>query len=277
MSSIAANANPERTNKWLLIGAVAAAVITGVLVFAAVLNLSSGDDDAAAGDGDVAVLVAKETIDAGTTLRADLFRVATFGEENVVPQAISDPEAVVGQVAATRVLKGQQLSRENLVQGTTEERFDTTSTKLPDGHRGMAVKVDEVTAVAGLLVPGDYVDVVVTFETKESSAQNARRFKVTRTLLQNVLVMAVEQNEVARVVTIDEDGNVITGTDDPGAIRPDDVDPEESLSTVTMALTPQDIQALTLYDSLGDVTLSLRKFGDASVAPLEDIVVELFD
>lgn len=287
MSSIAANAGPERTNRWLLIVGVALALITGVLVFAAVSSMS---DDSEGGStsgptGDSRVLVASETIRQGTKLEADMFRIATFGEDDLVPQSIDDAEAIVGQTVTTDILKGQQLSRAYIATSTDDDRADQLTFKVPEGHRGIGVSVNDVSTFGGLVVPGDRVDVVVTFDEKDSNVTDAQQYKRISTVLQNVLVLAREQTEVQLVNTLP--GEEEEDTTDPGESpvtsgtafeqRPEDFDPDGGVSVVTLALTPGDVQALVLADSLGEVTLVLRRFGEDAIVPIEDLRVPVFE
>jgi pilus assembly protein CpaB len=278
MSSISVNATPERTNRWLLIAGVVLALVTGVLVFAAVGNFGGGDSVPSVASGDAPVLVANETISAGTTLNENMFRVASYNEADLVPEALSDPAVVIGQTATVEILKGQQVSRSYIASGADDDRTDQTAFKLPEGHRGVAVQVDKVTGVAGLLVPGDRVDVVVTIEEQRTDDADADKFLRIQTVLQNVLVVARDQLDVESVVTINEDGTPVDNTTDKEyQSRPEDADPSSSLSTVTLALIPDDVQRLVLADALGDVTLSLRRFGEGAPAPLEDIVVPVYN
>lgn len=289
MSSMAASAGPERTNKWLLIGGVALALLTGILVFVAVSQVG-GDDGGSATSvvtGDADVLVAKETIRQGSKLDPDKFRIATFAEDDLVPNAISDPEAIIGQTATTDILRGQQLSRAHVASATDDERADQLTFKVPDGYRGVGVAVDKVSTFGGLVVPGDRVDVIAVFEERESDAPDAQKYKRVSTVLQNVLVLAREQTDVQRVNPITtEDGT----TDDQAAAgsgdalsgeafeqRPEDFDPDGSVSVVTLALTPADVQQLVMAMSLGEVTLVLRKFGEDSVVPIEDVRQPIFE
>jgi pilus assembly protein CpaB len=229
------------------------------------------------------VLVAKETIRQGSKLNADQFRVATFAEADLVPNAISNAEAIVGQTATTDILKGQQLSRAHIAAATDDERADQLTFKVPDGHRGMGVAVDKVSTFGGLIVPGDRVDVVVTFDEKDSNVTDAQKFKRISTVLQNVLVLAREQTEIQRVnplpgeeeAATDEEAPVLSG--EAFEQRPEDVDTGGGVSVVTLALTPQDVQALVLADSLGEVTLVLRKFGEDAIVPIEDLRVPVYE
>jgi Flp pilus assembly protein CpaB len=288
MTTIAANAGPERMSKWLLIGGVALALLTGVLVFIAVSS-TGGDDESSStsvtdADGPSEVLVAKDNIDAGTKLTADMFRVATFAEADLVQQSVSDPQAIIGETATTDLLKGQQLSRVHLAAATDDERAEALAFKIPEGHRAFSVGVVEETAIGGNLVPGDRVDIVVRLEVTETDQPRDRKFIKVHTVLQNVLVVAREQTDVERVVTLEGDeaaaeaeanaeNNVPSG--EAFQQRPEDVDPDSGLTTVSVALTPQQMQEVYAWDKAGELALGLRRFGDESTAPLEDTIIEV--
>ncbi|HZP57736.1 MAG TPA: Flp pilus assembly protein CpaB [Dehalococcoidia bacterium] len=278
MTTIAANAGPERTTKWLLLGGVALALITGVIVFLALANVGGNDNGSTSASGATGeVLVAKDNIAAGTRLNADMFRVATFAEGDLVPEAVSDPQAIVGQTATTDIQRGQQLSRVHVAAATDDKRADQLAFKIPDGQRAVAVKVDETSAIGGLLVPGDRVDVLVTIKEKDENRPD-QDFLHVQTVLQNVLVVAREQTEVQRVVAL---GTPAAGaadgrnTPDDQAFeqRPDDIKPDPGLSTVSLALSPQDVQQLVLADALGDITLALRPYGESAPAQVTDLRV----
>jgi pilus assembly protein CpaB len=288
MSSITAKLDPERTNRWLLIGALVLAVFAGVLIFAALAS-GGGDDDKASANiaaGDNDVLVAKDKITEGSQITAEMFRVAKFNEGDLVANHISNIDAYIGQTVTTDILKGQQLSRENIASTTDDPRADQLAFKVDSGMRAIGVAVNDVSTFGGLVVPGDHVDVVVTYDEKDSNAENAQKWRRISTVLQNVTVKAREQVEVQRVNPLGgSSGDSATPTaDEPPIVnsdefnqRPEDFDPDGGVSVVTLQLTPQDIQALVLADSLGEVTLVLRKFGDDTITPIEDVRVPVYD
>jgi len=280
MTTIAAQAGSDRTNKWLLIGGMALALMTGVLVFLAVTKADGGGGNSSspAADGKP-VLVAKENIAAGTRLSADMFRVATFAEGDLVPQALSDPQAVVGQTATVQLLQGQQLSSMNLASATADKRADQLAFKIPNGQRAVAIKVDETTAIGGNIVPGDRVDIVVRIDETEKATPNDLQFIRVRTVLQDVLVVAREQTGVDRVTTL-PDAAATPAAGDTGAVgsqafeqRPENVKPDAGLTTVSVALTPDQVQQLVLAAALGQITLVMRPFGDDQPVPLQDLRV----
>ena len=98
-------------------------------------------------------------------------------------------------------------------------------------HRAMAIEVDAETAVGGFVTPGDRVDVVMT----TGSAQEMRAV----TILQNIRVIGVDQES-------DEQ------TDQPVVAR-----------TVTVAVTPDQVQRLALAQRAGRLSLTLRSVDDS--------------
>ena len=111
-------------------------------------------------------------------------------------------------------------------------------------------------------------DVIVTAKvaTLATTAQSApvvtnnsnNDFKAAVTLIQNVQVLSIQKNFVANGVPYDA---TVRG-------RPDD---KTDGSYVTLALTPDQAQLLTLASQDGKVTLTLRAFGDAKVADVAPI------
>ena len=279
MSSIAAGANPERTNRWLLIGAAALAILTGVLVFAALANFDSGDDGGASvSSGNVPVLVANQEIAPGTQLTSAMFRVATFAEADVITDPVANSEAIVGQVTSVRLLEGQQLSRTYIGEATSNDDLRAQLAFLVErGLRGIGLSVDDVTLVGGHAIPGDRVDVIWTVREKDNPNAEQEFLRV-ETLFQNVEVVARAEHPVDGVVTLDADGNPkpLDASDKNVERRADDIDPADGAGTIVLALTPEQVQTLQMAVELGAITLSLRPFGDEAVPALTPIRVPVF-
>jgi len=103
---------------------------------------------------------------------------------------------------------------------------------IPEGYRAYTVKVDEFSGVAGLLKPGDRVDVVGTFNVRDGS----RREEMSKIILQNVEVKAVGQN-----------------------FNDADKSMSEKLSrSVTLLVRPYQVESLQLAASNGKLRLALR-------------------
>jgi Flp pilus assembly protein CpaB len=130
--------------------------------------------------------------------------------------------------------------------------------------------VDVTDTPAALIAPGDFVDVLASGPMRAlrlapqltaAGAQNSNQDnQVTVTLLQNVQVLAVQREYV-------ENG----GPYDP-AVRGAPPQKRETVSHVTLALTPEQVQLLWQASTQkGKITLALRSFGDGETKPLAAI------
>lgn len=277
MSSIAAGANSERTNRWLLIGAAVLAIVTGILVFVALANFGVSDSEPSAAKavvGDSKVLVAKQTIQPNTKVTKEMFETSTVPRASLVDGAVTDPAQVLDKVARTIVLKGEQLTTNRIgtVEGKAEPGFRDT---IPSGRRALAVKVSEVTSVAGLLVPGDRVDIIGTFTEKLGGASENETIRV-ETVLQNVEVLAFAQKSLEALPSLNAQGTPIATDSSEGSLgeRPDNLSPNKSAGTATLSLSPEEVQIIVAAEAKGDLTLALRAPADAATPPIADTRID---
>jgi pilus assembly protein CpaB len=117
------------------------------------------------------------------------------------------------------------------------------TTKIPAGMRATAVKSDEIVGVAGFLFPGSHVDVLVTFRA------DGLPTPATQIVLQDVEVLTIGQK-----------------------LEPDPQGKPDTVSVVTLLLTPEDSQKLVLASSQGSIQFVLRNGGDhtrVAVTPIQ--------
>ncbi|MCX6625543.1 MAG: Flp pilus assembly protein CpaB, partial [Acidobacteria bacterium] len=108
---------------------------------------------------------------------------------------------------------------------------------IPVGMRAVPVRVNDVSGVAGFVLPGMRVDVLVTGHPPNYNGT------VTTTVLQNILVLSAGQ-----VIQADPRGQNINAT------------------TVTMLVSPAQAEVLTLSGSEGRIQLVLRNGGDQDIS-----------
>jgi pilus assembly protein CpaB len=101
---------------------------------------------------------------------------------------------------------------------------------IRDGMRAVSVRVDEVIGVAGFVIPGTRVDVMLTLDKSPSRPQ-----ALTKTLLQNVQTLAAGQS-----VTRDKEGK------------------PQTVTVITLLVTPDDGELLALAAKEGRLQLALR-------------------
>ena len=109
---------------------------------------------------------------------------------------------------------------------------------LAPEHRAVSVAVDAVSGTAGLIWPGDRVDLILTQDTGEQATPIGRR-TFGETVLKDVRVIAVDQ-QLARGVTPDV-GNV-----------------SQSNRTVTLEVLPEAAERVAVAVRLGHVSLTVR-------------------
>ncbi len=107
---------------------------------------------------------------------------------------------------------------------------------LPSGMRAISTPIREETAAGGFILPNDRVDVILSRTVKLGNKDD----KVSETILRNVRVLAIGQNAGAQ-----GDEKVATG------------------KTATLELTPPQTETLSLAQSMGEISLSLRSLADA--------------
>jgi len=110
------------------------------------------------------------------------------------------------------------------------------SATIPEGMRALSVAVNEVVGVAGFVIPGTMVDVLVTGRVM---GKDAAQGDITRTILENVRVLAAGQK-----VEQDREGK------------------PQTVAVITLLVTPDDASKLTLAAADGRIQLSLRNTVD---------------
>jgi len=128
------------------------------------------------------------------------------------------------------------------------------SGKVPMTERALTIAVDEVSGVAGLLTPGDRVDILGTFPVSDkdelvpdaASGEGGVGY-VTMSLLQNVTLLAVGQ--VLSDVAMRNEGGQRVG-----------------YGSVTASVTIDEAELLTIAQTRGKLTMLLRNRDDVDVA-----------
>jgi pilus assembly protein CpaB len=189
-------------------------------------------EESVSGGPKVDLLVAAQPIERGTRITAEMLAPRAVPQAYVDDRAIraSDRDKVLNLRAASSVPVLQTLAWTDLI-ATTDDRRDLSSLVQP-GNRALPIRVQLEEALQ-LIRPGDFVDVLsVDGDGREASV-----------LLQRVLVLAIGV--------------------DTAAERSSDKPTRTSLLTLSVSL--QEAQMLTLAQSLGRLTVVLRGVNDPRV------------
>ena len=272
MSRNAAALNPGRGNRRFVLLALVLGLMGAGLVYVATSRNSTSEPSGSGGAADTAVLVAKADIAARTTITADMVEVRLVSQDARSVLAYGSPQEVVGLVTRFPISANEQVLSSKVVDLSTGASVTDRSLSyiIPEGKRAFAINASEIQNVGGLLLPGDYVDVVVLYDIEftglDGSLDTEDAF-LAHTLLQNVEVLSISQ-VVADIVPGAEP------TENGQRVRNSDARPDPGASTITLAVTPEDAQLMYLAEANGRIRLAMRAFGDAEERPI-DFTTEL--
>jgi pilus assembly protein CpaB len=208
------------------------------------------------------VVVTTKDVLANTALDERVIQVARIPRKFVQPGAVAKVAEVVGRVAAVPMPKGAQVTGTSLLEGGTE----SLAFNVPRGMRAIAVAVSDVTGVGGQLRPGNFVDVVGTFEygvpsgTAGGQITYAQERTETITIAQNVQIVSIG-GEPAPAAQAPSSGEGEEPRPAPAPAAP------ASVTSVTLLVTPAQVQEIVLAQQIGSLTFSLRSSLDS--APVE--------
>ena len=183
------------------------------------------------------VVAAAKDIPLGAVLTASDLTTMTLA--GTPPKgAIQKPEDAIGRGVVTQIYQGEPILDSHLAGLGSGGGLAPT---IPPGMRACAVRVDEVVGVAGFVIPGMRVDVLVS--GNPPGAAGAQDGVVTQTLLQNIQVLSA-------------------GTD----IQRDAEGKPQQVQVVNLLVTPEQAQLLSLASNSLKIQLVLRNPLDTQVA-----------
>ncbi|NPV27634.1 MAG: Flp pilus assembly protein CpaB [Firmicutes bacterium] len=227
----------------VITAAVIFGLLTAVFVYTYLNNLKKSMDHGEK----VKVVVAKQDLQARTLITAAMVEEVERPKEFVHAQAFSDLKEAVGQLTLIPVVSGEELLKSQVVRpGETRQGL---AYRVPVGKRAVAVAVNEVSGVGGMLKPGDRVDVVATVDLTDGKGGDKKTYTVVS--LQDIEVLAVGTN-------LQE-----TSPGGKGDGASSDTKKTES-KTVTLAVTVEQARPLVIAAERGAIRLMLRSPADQS-------------
>ena len=227
---------------------------------------SAGRQTAAAARGPVVpvihVLVAKTALPQGSVLTADSVRWQTWPADDSPGAYLVEGKwrllDVVGAVPRSNLNAGEPLTAEGLAR--PGERGAMAATLTP-GYRAITVNVTPSTGMAGFVVPGDRVDLILTVTVTPRDKQGAPHH-ASSTVLRDVRVLGLDQ-------TLSEDPKV----SDKKAEKKESSPPK----TATLEVTPKQAEIVAVSADLGVLSMSLRSLGRADGDAVPDAPTHTWD
>ena len=223
----------NRSTRTLVVVAVAT-LMAGVAsfgVYAAVKSIPVREVEVA----HTFVAVAARNLPTGARITEADVKLVAWPARNPVPGAFSEVKPVLDRGLVAAVAEHEPFTESKLAPIGSGAGLPPS---IPPGMRAMSVKVDEVIGVAGFVVPGTRVDLVVTLRGSGQTEES-----MSRTVASNVLVLTAgtrfDQEQA-------KDGKAQPST------------------VVTLAVSPSDAERVALASSEGKISLALRNPLDVS-------------
>ena len=186
------------------------------------------------------VLVAAKTLPAGTFVTNENLKWQVWPEGSLSDAYLLNKDGVkkddfAGAVVRRAIVRGEPLTKNRIVK-PGDRGF--AAAILREGMRAVSVNVNAMTGIAGLVFPGDHVDVILTHSIRRPDDEERPMRQVSETILQNVRVLAMDQ-------------------------RTDDQSSKPSVpKTATLEVSPKQAEILMVSTDIGRLSLSLRALPD---------------
>lgn len=206
----------------MMIGALALAIafLVSVIVYKNLQGKMGSSDPG------VQVMVAANDLQVGSRVEERDIRVISVPAADLPPGAPRKRSDVIGHGVISPISKGEFILPNRLA---AENAGAGLPSLIPPGMRAVSVRVNDVASVSGFVTPGTRVDVLVTASTTGTGEPQ------TTTVLQNVQVLA-SGHTLERSSTGEAQNAVV----------------------ITLLVTPEDAQRLTLATNEGRIQLALR-------------------
>jgi pilus assembly protein CpaB len=181
------------------------------------------------------VVVAALPLPLGTRLRPEHLRTVPWPADEPIQGMYARTDQPVNRALLTNVIENEPILEGKLAPIEAGGGLPAT---IPEGMRAVSVSVNDVVAVAGFVMPGTMVDVLVTGSVGSSGDQS-----ITRTILENVRVLAAGQK-----IEQDREGK------------------PQTVPVITLLVTPEQANVLTMASTEGKIQLALRNTIDTKRA-----------
>lgn len=214
----------------ILLSASLIGLLASVLVYRVVSQVVT----ARSGES-VPIVVATANLGVANTVTSQQIKLVNWPKASVPPGAIQSLEEAEGRFVRSSIVAGEPLIDAKLAPQLAG-KSGIMPMLIPEGQRGVTIRLDEAMRESGFVMPSSRVDVLVSMPKAPGSDE-----KIAKVILQDVTVLAAGQ-----IVEM-KDNKPVTNT------------------TVTLALTPQQVERLAVAQSDGRLMLVQRNLRDTEL------------
>lgn len=178
-----------------------------------------------------AVVIALADLPEGVSIDRAAVGTSQWPVQTIPSGAFESTDSVTGRVTRVPVFKGEPLVPGRLAPSGTGPGIEV---KIAPGKRAMAVRINDVAGLGGLMQPNSRVDMLVTLREGVS-----RDGQVAKLFMENLRVLSVG----SRVQRSAENDPI-------------------NATTATLEVTPQEAEQIAVAMKQGSIQLVLRGYGD---------------
>jgi pilus assembly protein CpaB len=217
----------------ILVFASGVGLLASLLVFQVVKNLQFQSQQYQQDSEEI--VVAAVNVGMAETITPQHVKMARWPKRSIPSAAIRTMAEAQGRVVRSSVVAGEPLIETKLAPNLAG-RGGIMPMLVPEGQRGVTIKVDDAVKESGFILPNSTVDVLVSMPRPDS-----KQDRISKIILQDVLVLAAGQTVEMR------DNKPV------------------SVTTVTLALTPEQSERLAVAQSEGRLLLTTRNLRDKTI------------
>jgi len=196
------------------------------------------------------IVVAASPLQLGTRVDASNLRLIAWPADEPVAGTFNRIEDCANRALITPVAANELILESKLASKESGAGLPAT---IPQGMRALSVAVNDVVGVAGFVMPGTMVDVLVTGKVS-TGGKSGSEDSITRTILENVRVLAAGQK-----IAQDREGK------------------PQTVPVITLLVSPEDAGKLAMASTEGKIQLALRNTVDTKkVEPPSILEANLF-
>ena len=181
------------------------------------------------------IVVASVNMSMAETITPQHVKLLPWPTKSVPSGAVRTLKEAEGRVVRSSIVAGEPLLEGKLAPHLAG-KGGLMAMLVPEGQRAVTIKVDDAIKESGFVLPNSRVDVLVSM-AKERGSQD----RMSKVIIQDVTVLAAGQTVELR------DNKPVTVT------------------TVTLALQPSQVERLALAQSEGKLTLAMRNLRDTQI------------
>jgi len=220
----------------LVISAGMALLVTGIFY-----QITMRGEEGPAETPTTEVVTAAKDLEIGARITPSDLRVEPWPETLLPEGSFLEPEQVIDRTPLSTILAGEPILQRRLAPPGSGVGL---APKVPEGMRALSVRVDDVIGVAGFVLPEARVDLLITGLPPASPEAG----QMTKTILGNIRVLSAGEQ-----------------------LAPDDSGRPQKAAVVTLLLTPQQAELVTLAQTHGRIQLVLRNAKDDEIAETDGV------